>query len=96
VFFIISFSMFVISASFYMNANMGVAPYDAIPLMIKRYILKKAPFAIIRICFDYTAILIGVLCGGKPNIGIMLMALFLGPVITAVGKLLNKHVFHLS
>jgi uncharacterized membrane protein YczE len=96
VFFIISFSMFVVSASFYMNANMGVAPYDAIPLMIKRYILKKAPFAIIRICFDYTAILIGVLCGGKPNIGIMLMALFLGPVITAVGKFLNKHVFHLS
>ena len=94
--FIIAFSMFVLSASFYMNANMGVAPYDAIPLMVKKYILKKAPFAIIRICFDYTAILIGVLCGGRPNIGIILMALFLGPVITTVGKFLNEKVFHID
>lgn len=94
--FIVSFSMFVLSASLYMNANMGVAPYDAVPLMIKKYILKKAPFAIIRICFDYTAILVGVLCGGRPNIGIILMALFLGPVITTVGKFLNEKVFHIS
>ncbi|MBQ7613514.1 MAG: hypothetical protein IJU77_00525 [Butyrivibrio sp.] len=90
--FVVSFSFFVVSASLYMNANMGVAPYDAVPLMIKRYIFKKAPFAIIRICFDYSVVLIGVLCGGKPNIGILLMALFLGPVIQAVGKFLNKHV----
>ena len=94
--FIIAFSMFVLSASFYMNANMGVAPYDAIPLMVKKCILKKVPFAIIRICFDYTAILVGVLCGGKPNIGIILMALFLGPVITTVGKFLNEKVFHID
>ncbi len=94
--FIISFSLFVVSASFYMNANMGVAPYDAIPMMIKKYLAKGAPFAIIRICFDYAVVLIGILCGGTPNIGIILMALFLGPVITAVGSFLNKNVFHLE
>ena len=86
---------FIISVSFYINANMGVAPYDAIPQIISERVFKKVPFAVIRICFDFLVILIGVLFGGKPNIGIVLMALFLGPVITVVGKFLNKHVFHL-
>ena len=74
---------------------MGVAPYDAIPLMIKKYIFKNVPFARIRMCFDFSAVLIGVLCGGKPNLGIILMSLFLGPMITAVGKLLKANIFHL-
>ena len=93
--FVVALLMFILSASFYMNADLGVAPYDAIPLMIKKHLLKKAPFAIIRICFDFTAVLIGVLCGGTPNIGIILMSLLLGPIITAVGSFLNKKVFHL-
>ncbi len=94
--FILAFTFFVVSASFYMNANMGVAPYDAIPMMISTYIFKKAPFFIIRICFDLSAIIIGVIFGGIPTIGIILMALFLGPVITGVGKFLNTHVFKLE
>ncbi|MCR5402436.1 MAG: hypothetical protein K6E91_01270 [Butyrivibrio sp.] len=94
--FAISFSMFVFSASLYMNADMGVAPYDAIPLMIKKYILRDTPFAAIRICFDFSAVIIGLLCGGKPNLGILLMSLFLGPMITAVGKFLKVKVFHLA
>ena len=93
--FAISFIMFVISASLYMNANMGLAPYDAVPLMVKKYILKSIPFALIRICYDSAVVTIGILCGGKPSIGIVLMALFLGPVISAVGKFLNEKVFHL-
>ncbi|WP_024865268.1 YczE/YyaS/YitT family protein [Butyrivibrio sp. FCS014] len=94
--FVVSLIMFVVSASLYMNANMGVAPYDAIPMMVKKYLLKKVPFSIIRIVYDFTAIVIGILLGGKPNIGIVLMALLLGPVITAVGRFLNKNVFHIE
>ncbi|MCR5155517.1 MAG: DUF6198 family protein [Butyrivibrio sp.] len=94
--FVVSLLMFVVSASLYMNANMGVAPYDAIPMMVKKYLLKKVPFSIIRIVYDFTAIVIGILLGGKPNIGIVLMALLLGPVITTVGRFLNKNVFHIE
>jgi uncharacterized membrane protein YczE len=93
--FAIAFIFFVISASLYMNADMGLAPYDAVPLMVKKYILKSIPFAIIRICYDYAVVAIGILLGGRPTIGIILMALFLGPVISAVGRFLNKNVFHL-
>lgn len=44
---------------------------------------------IIRICWDGLAIIAGVLFGGVPIIGIILMALFLGPLITAVGRFIK-------
>ena len=87
--------LFIIAVSFYINAAMGVAPYDAMPQIISERVLKKVPFAVIRICYDFLVILIGMLFGGTPNIGIVLMALFLGPIIQIVGKFLNKAVFHL-
>ncbi len=91
----IALAMFIFAVSLYINANMGVAPYDAIPQIISERVLKKVPFAVIRIAFDFTAIIIGIIFGGIPNIGMILMALFLGPVITLVGRFLNKHIFHL-
>jgi uncharacterized membrane protein YczE len=95
VIFALALLFFIIAVSFYINANMGVSPYDAIPQIISEKVLKKVPFAVIRIAYDFLVIVVGVLFGGKPNIGIVLMALFLGPIITVVGKFLNKHVFHL-
>ncbi len=95
VIFALALLFFIISVSFYINANMGVAPFDAVPQIVSERVLKKIPFAIIRMCYDFLVILIGMIFGGTPNIGIVLMALFLGPVISAVGKVLNKHVFHL-
>ena len=95
VIFVLALLCFIISVSFYINANMGVSPYDAMPQIISEKVLKKVPYAVIRIAYDLLVIVVGVVLGGKPNIGILLMALFLGPVITVVGKFLNKHVFHL-
>ncbi len=93
--FAIALFLFIISVSFYINANMGVSPYDAMPQIISECVLKNVPFAIIRIAYDFLVILIGILFKGTPNIGIVLMALFLGPIISTVGKFLNKHVFHM-
>lgn len=82
--------LFVVAAALYMNANVGVAPYDAVPMIVKDK-LKKVPFSIIRILFDYTVVLIGALVsGGLPNVGVLVMALFLGPVISFVGKPVGK------
>ena len=87
---------FVFVASIYMNAQMGVAPYDAMPNIISGWI-PKVPFAIIRILFDLAAVGIGVIAG-KINpegiqgsiVGSILMSLLLGPVISLVGKPLKK------
>lgn len=87
---------FVVVASIYINAQMGVAPYDAIPNILSGW-WTKIPFAIIRICFDLAAVAGGVIAG-KLNpegiqgsiVGSILMSLLLGPVISLVGKPLKR------
>ena len=94
--FAITLLFFVIVAAIYINAQMGVAPYDAMPQIISDWI-PKVPFFVIRILFDLTAVLIGVIFG-KLNpegvqgsaIGSIVMSLLLGPVISLVGKPLKK------
>ncbi|MBQ9589250.1 MAG: hypothetical protein IJR29_03590 [Butyrivibrio sp.] len=94
VIFLLALFMFIVAVSFYINANMGVSPYDAIPQIISERVFKKVPFAVVRICFDFLVIIIGVIFKGTPNIGIVLMALFLGPIISVVGKFINKFLFN--
>ena len=83
---------FMLSAAVYINADTGVAPYDGIPLILTDVFtarFPKIPKTAIRICWDGLAILVGILFGGVPIVGIILMALFLGPLITLVGKKLT-------
>ena len=90
--FAITLICFVIVAAIYINAQMGVAPYDAMPQIISEWI-PKVPFFVIRILFDLAAVLIGVIAG-KLNpegiqgsaIGSIVMSFMLGPVISLVGK----------
>ena len=83
---------FVIAASFYMNADMGVAPYDAMPVIISERLLKKIPFKFIRMGFDGSIVLIGILFGGRVEIATILMVFLLGPTITAVGGFINRRI----
>ncbi len=94
--FAITLLLFVIVASIYINAQMGVAPYDAMPQIISGWI-PKIPFFVIRILFDLAAVLIGVIAG-KLNpqgiqgsaIGSIIMSLMLGPVISIISKPLKR------
>ncbi|MBE5843827.1 MAG: hypothetical protein E7302_06535 [Butyrivibrio sp.] len=83
---------FVIAASFYMNADMGVAPYDAMPVIISEKLLKKIPFKFIRMGFDGSIVLIGILFGGRVEIATILMVFLLGPTITTVGGFINRRI----
>lgn len=85
-----SLLFFIISAAVYINSDMGVAPYDALPKIITDKVTSrfpKVPKMLIRMIWDFSAIAVGTLAGGKPVIGIILMAIFLGPAISLVGKL---------
>ena len=87
--------LFVAVAAIYMNARMGVAPYDATPVIISGWV-PKIPFFVIRIIFDLSAVLAGViagtLCGGIRGsiVGSIAMSLLLGPAISIVGKLTER------
>ena len=93
--FILTLFLFVIVASIYINSQIGVAPYDAIPNIISRW-LPEVPFFIIRILFDFAAVGAGVLAGKLSGgiegsvIGSIAMSILLGPVISLVGKPLKK------
>ena len=94
--FALTLIVFVIVASIYINAQLGTAPYDALPAIISSGI-PKLPFFIIRILFDFSAIGIGLLAawlGGKgiqgSIIGSVCMSIMLGPVISLVSKPLAK------
>ena len=89
IFFVVALLLFVIVAAIYMNAQMGVAPYDALP---------KIPYFIVRQLFDFSAVGIGVLFGilfSKDGIqgsviGSVVMSVLLGPVVQLVAKPLKK------
>ena len=95
VIFIIALLLFVVVASIYINAQMGVAPYDAMPNIISGW-FPRTPFFIVRIIFDLSAVVIGVLAGKLASgiqgsvIGSIAMSLLLGPAISLVAKPLKK------
>ena len=93
---------FVISAASYMNAQMGVAPYDALALIISRWV-SKVPFFALRICYDMLAIGIGVFASlSNPKgmqgslLGSVILALSIGPAVTIVGNWMKAHVLNFS
>ena len=88
--------VFVIVAAIYINARMGTAPYDALPVIISNALPNVPPF-LIRIAFDFSAVGIGLLASLCSQdgiqgsvIGSVCMSLVLGPVISLVGKVLAK------
>ncbi len=86
--FVFGLVFFVIAAAVYMNSEMGLSPYDATSQIIARA-LPKVPFFIVRICYDFLAIIIGILVGGLPNIGTICLAVMIGPAVSFVGKRLK-------
>ncbi|MBP5554774.1 MAG: hypothetical protein J6X94_07885 [Lachnospiraceae bacterium] len=93
--FILGLVGFLISAAVYMNSRLGLSPYDGSGKIFCN-LFKKIPFFITRIVFDSCAVLIGFLFGDAPGIGTILMAVFLGPAITAVGSFMDRYIFKKS
>ena len=89
--FIVALILFLISVAVYINQDMGVSPYDGLPIIITEKLKadKSGPKkTILRIAWDGLALVIGSIAGGTPYIGHILMVIFLGPAITIVGKLI--------
>lgn len=72
-----------------MVAEMGIAPYDSVALIIEKWTQGKIPFQYARVVSDVTVVIIGVvfclLSGGELRliigIGTICNALFNGPLI---------------
>ena len=87
-----------LGVSLYMVAEMGIAPYDSVALIIEKWTQGKIPFQYARVVSDVTVVIIGVvfclLSGGELRliigIGTICNALFNGPLI----QFCKVHVAH--
>lgn len=78
----------IFGAAMYMAVDLGQSPYDAIPFIITNK--SKLPFLAVRIGWDAAFTIIGFFLGGTVGVVTVLIALFLGPVITLVKNWFTK------
>ena len=81
--FVPAMALFLVAVAFYMVVDLGTAPYDAMSQIIARR-LPKVSFAVVRVCYDIAATVIGFLLGGQVGVFTVLSCFFLGPVISAI------------
>ncbi len=86
--FLIALLPFLVSVALYMNADMGQAPYDAIPTIISHR--SHLPYLVIRMIWDFSAILIGILAGKHLSIATVIIALTIGPSVTFLGNFVKS------
>jgi uncharacterized membrane protein YczE len=78
-FLIIGILIFTFGASFYMSANLGSAPYDAIaPTIVER---TKANYRVVRVIQDVAFATLGWLTDGPIGVGTFISAFLVGPLI---------------
>ena len=76
-----SLAVFLLGAAAYMCAGLGSSPYDALPFIISGHV-KKFSFKVVRMIWDISFMAAGFLLGGDVGIVTVLVAFFLGPIIT--------------
>ena len=72
--------------SLYVTANLGVSPYDALPLMMQEMMNNRIPFGIARLIVDASAVLIGYFFGAVVGVGTLVVAVSLGPLVSVFNK----------
>lgn len=72
--------------AFYVECEIGVAPYDALGQMIELWTRGKIPFAKARILMDVLSVVIGFALGSVVGIATLLNACTTGPCVTWIRK----------
>jgi uncharacterized membrane protein YczE len=91
IFLVPSLILLLFSAAVYMAVDLGSAPYDAVVFILASR-LKRIPFRFIRMSWDITACIIGLLMGNTIGIVTIVIALAVGPVISWVKVKINKYL----
>ncbi len=71
-----------IGAALYMEANLGIAPYDAMGYLLERIEKRRLSYRYNRIITDVVAVAIGFSFGSVVGIGTVILSFFTGPLIT--------------
>ncbi len=87
--FAVSMVVFLISASFYIIVDLGVAPYDGVPQVIAARVKRLSP-RVVRVLWDVSVLSIGFCLGSTVGLTTLFTGFCLGPAITAVSKRVEK------
>ena len=88
-----SLAVFMLGAAAYMSSGLGSSPYDAVPFIISERV-KKLSFRWVRILWDLSFTLMGLLLGVIPGIVTLAVAFFLGPVVSWMQRKLEETLFN--
>lgn len=80
--------IFILAVSVYLAADLGSAPYDAIPVIISNK--SRIPFVAVRMCWDICAVVIGFLLGSAVGVTTLVCAFLVGPAASAVRRVVDK------
>lgn len=70
-----------IGAAMNIVANLGVSPYDALPLVAETLGKGKIRFQYARVVLDFTAVGIGFLLGAQVGVMTLVTAFLMGPLL---------------
>lgn len=69
----------IMGCSFYVTANLGMAPYDCVSFLVPNK--TKIPFRWWRIISDFLCVAVGFACGATVGVGTLIMAFGTGPLL---------------
>ena len=90
IFLIIGILIFCLGVAFYIEANLGIAPYDALGQIIELKTKGHIKFSINRIVTDILCVMIGCFLGSTIGIATIITAFFTGPLVQFYGNLIKK------
>lgn len=76
----------------YQDADIGVAPYDSLPIMLRKK-FPKLPYFFSRIIFDGSSALICFLTGGIVGVGMLASVFCLGPLVNIWDRLFVARLY---
>ncbi len=84
----------LLGCSFYVTANLGMAPYDCISFIVPNR--TKLPFRWWRIISDVTCVAVGFFCGASVGLGTIIMAFGTGPLLPLCNKYIAAPVLKIA
>lgn len=75
-----------IGVSFYMEADLGIAPYDALAFILEKLFKGKLSFKWTRLITDMLCVILGFVMGSIVGVGTVITAFFTGYLITFLRK----------
>ena len=80
--------LFILAVSVYLAADLGSAPYDALPVILSERCGVR--FVFVRMLWDAAAVVIGFLLGSSVGVTTLVCALLVGPAAAIVKKAVDK------